>query len=62
MPPETILRVSLLQTCCALSDPIAKETLYYGGSMHRFAGTEPGGDHIVDDPKEPWPQVWLTPA
>jgi IS5 family transposase len=40
-----MLRVYFLQNWCALSDPMAEETLYDSDAMRRFAGIELGDDH-----------------
>ncbi len=43
---ETMLRIYFLQNWYALSDPMAKETLYDSDAMRRFAGIELGDDRI----------------
>jgi IS5 family transposase len=49
MPLETMLRVCFLQNWCALSDPMAEESLYDSEAMRHFAGIEPGDDRIPDE-------------
>ena len=49
MPLGTMLRVYFLQNWYALSDPMAEETLYDSEAMRRFAGIEPGDEHIPDE-------------
>jgi IS5 family transposase len=52
MPLETMLRVCFLQNWCALSDPMAEESLYDSEAMRHFAGIEPGDDRIPDGPRD----------
>jgi IS5 family transposase len=49
MPLETMLRIYFLQNWYALSDPMAKETLYDSEAMRQFAGNELGDDRIPDE-------------
>jgi len=49
MPLETMLRVYFFQNWYALSDPMAKKTLYDTEAMRRFAGIELGDDRIPDE-------------
>lgn len=45
---KTMLRVDFRQNWCALSDPMAEETLYDSEAMRRFAWIELGDDRIPD--------------
>jgi hypothetical protein len=46
MPLKTMLRVHFLQNWCALSDPMAEESLYDSEAMRHFAGIELGDDRV----------------
>ena len=49
MPLAVMLRIYCLQQWCALSDPMAEESLYDSDAMRRFAGLELGDDRIPDE-------------
>ena len=49
MPIETMLRLYFLQNWCALSVPMAEETLYDSYAMRRFTGIQLGDDRISDE-------------
>ena len=49
MPLEMMLRVYCLQGWCALSDPMADESLNDSAAMRWLAGMELGNDRIPDE-------------
>lgn len=49
MPLETMLHIYFPQKWYALSDPMAKETLYESEAMRRFVGIELGDDRTPDE-------------